>query len=82
MVAVVDGRYYIGHEALNVLALLAESRGVFNRFNRLTFSSPATARLGYPWLKLGRWLLLRLKGVAPIDGARLPDRADQGSAIP
>ena len=75
MVAVVDGRYYIGHEALNVLALLAESRGVFNRFNRLAFSSPVAARLGYPWLKLGRWLLLKLRGVAPINQDRLPDRS-------
>ena len=80
MVAVVDGRYYVGHEALNVLALLAESRGAFNRFNRLAFSSPVAARLGYPWLKLGRWLLLKLKGVAPIDGRRLPDSTDQPPA--
>lgn len=78
MVAVVDGRYYIGHEALNVLARLAESRGVFNRFNRVAFSSPVAARLGYPWLKLGRWLALKLKGVAPINHSRLPDRADPG----
>lgn len=67
MVAVVDGRYYVGHEALNELALLAESRGVFNRINRLVFNSPVAARLGYPWLKLGRWLLLKLKSVAPIN---------------
>ena len=67
MVAIVDGRYYVGHEALNELALLAESRGVFNRINRLAFNSPVAARLGYPWLRLGRWLLLKLKGVAPIN---------------
>ena len=72
MVAVVDGSYYVGHEALNVLALLAENRGVFNRFNRLAFSSPVAARLGYPWLKLGRWILLRLKDVAPINDSRPP----------
>ena len=67
MVAIVDGRYYVGHEALNELALLAEGRGVFNRINRLAFNSPVAARLGYPWLKLGRWLLLKLKGVSPIN---------------
>ena len=67
MVAIVDGRYYVGHEALNELALLAEGRGVFNRINRLAFNSPVAARLGYPWLRLGRWLLLKLKGVAPIN---------------
>lgn len=67
MVAVVDGRHYVGHEALNVLALLAERRGVFNRINRLAFSSPAAARLAFPWLKLGRRLLLKLKGAVPIN---------------
>ena len=66
MVVKVNGRYYIGHEALNVLALLSENRGFFNSINRLVFNSPLAARLGYPWLKLGRWLLLKLKGVAPI----------------
>ena len=76
MVAVVDGRYYVGHEALNELALLAEGRGVFNRINRLAFNSPVAARLGYPWLKLGRWLLLKLKGVAPINPSQLPQSAD------
>ena len=76
MVAVVDGRYYVGHEALNELALLAEGRGVFNRVNRLAFNSPVAARLGYPWLRLGRWLLLKLKGVAPINHSQLPQSAD------
>lgn len=82
MVAVVDGHYYVGHEALNVLARLAEGGGVFNRFNRLAFSSPVAARLGYPWLRLGRWLLLRLKGVAPINHSRPPDGADGGYSEP
>ena len=67
MVVKIGRRYFFGHEALNVLALLSENRGVFNRFNRLIFSSRWAARLGYPLLKLGRSLLLRLKGVAPID---------------
>ncbi len=67
MVAEIGGRYYVGHEAVNVLALLADSRGIFNRINRLVFSSPTAARLGYPCLKLGRRLLLKLKGTAPID---------------
>ncbi len=67
MVVKIDRRYFVGHQALNVLALLSENRGVFSKFNRLVFSSPLVARLAYPLLKLGRWLLLTLKGVAPID---------------
>ena len=72
MVVKIGERYYIGHEALNVLALLSGSHGVFSRINRLVFSSQLTARLGYPWLKLGRRLLLRLKGVASLDGGDAP----------
>ena len=66
MVLKIGGRYYIGHEALNVLALLSESRGLFSRVNRLVFNSPLASRIGYPLLKLGRWLVLRIKGVPPI----------------
>ena len=66
MVLKMHGRYYIGHEALNVLALISDRRGGFSRVNRLVFSSPLAARLGYPLLKAGRWLLLRIKGVPPI----------------
>lgn len=82
MVAVVDGRHYVGHEALNVLARLGEGCGVLNRFNRLVFSSPVAARFSYPWLKLCRRVALKFKGVALIDDGRLPGRADNGSAIP
>ena len=68
MVLKMSGRYYTGHEALNVLALLSERRGVFSRVNRLVFSSPPAARIGYPLLKAGRWLLLRFKGIPPLVG--------------
>ena len=67
MVLKMNGRYYIGHEALNMLALLSEKRGGFSRVNRLVFNSPLAARLGYPLLKLARWLLLRIKGIPPLD---------------
>ncbi len=66
MVVKIGERFYIGHEALNVLARLSESRGAFNGINRWMFGSAAAARLGYPWLKLGRRIVLRLKGVSPI----------------
>lgn len=67
MVVRIGDRYHVGHDALNVLALLSEDRGLFSRINRALFNSPLAARLGYPWLKLGRLVLLRLKGVAPMD---------------
>ena len=67
MVLKINGRHYIGHEALNVLALLSEKRGGFSRVNRLVFNSPLAARFGYPVLKAARWILLRTKGTPPLD---------------
>ena len=72
MVARVGDRYYAGAEALNVLALLSQGRGVLGRLNRWVFSSPAAARIGYPALKLARRVLLALKGVAPLRAAADP----------
>ncbi|WP_419551464.1 DCC1-like thiol-disulfide oxidoreductase family protein [Candidatus Poriferisodalis sp.] len=66
MVVKIGNRHFAGHEALHVLALLSEDRGAFNKFNRLAFSSPLISRVTYPMLKFGRWVLLKLKGVAPI----------------
>ena len=66
MVVKMGDRHYVGHEALHVLALLAADRGAFSKFNRLAFSSPLISRFTYPLMKAGRWVLLKLKGVAPI----------------
>ena len=67
MVLKLDGRYYVGHEALNILALLSEKRGTFSRLNRLMFNSPRAARLAYPLLRSARWLALKIKRVPPLD---------------
>ena len=61
------GRYYFGGDALHVLALLSGNQGFFNAANRLLFRLPVAARLGYPLLKLGRRLALKLKGAPPIE---------------
>ncbi len=66
MVVKIGERFFVGHDALNVLALLAEDRGLFNKFNRLAFRSPLISRVTYPVMKGARWVLLKLKGVAPI----------------
>ncbi len=66
MVLKLHGRYYFGSDALHILALLSGKRGVFNAANRIMFGLPVAARLGYPLLKLGRRLLLKLKGAPPI----------------
>ena len=69
MVAKIGERFYIGDEALHVLALLSEDRGAFNKLNRLAFSSPLISRVTYPLMKAVRWALLKLKRVAPLDDA-------------
>ena len=67
MVLKIDGRYHVGHEALNVLALLSDKRGAFSRLNRLMFNSPRVAKLAYPLLRSARWLALKIKRIPPLD---------------
>lgn len=67
MVLKLNDRYYVGHKALNVLAILSDKRGAFSRLNRLLFNSPLAARLAYPLLRSARWLALKLKRVPPLD---------------
>ncbi len=66
MVLKLKGQHYFGSDALYMLALLSDTRGAFSILNRLLFSSRDAARLGYPLLKLGRRLLLKMKGVSRI----------------
>lgn len=60
------GRYYLGADALYMLAWHSDRRGFCGRLNGLLFRSAAAARLSYPLLKLGRRCLLRLKGAPPL----------------
>src|SRR5690606_31110629 len=62
MVAEQDGRRYGGSDAVNLLALLSTPSGAFNRLNRTLLGSPLAARVIYPLLRMGRWLLLFLLG--------------------
>lgn len=66
MVLKLNGRYYYGSDALHLLALLSNRRGLFSLTNRLLFGTPGAAWAAYPLLKLGRRLLLRLKRVPPL----------------
>lgn len=71
MVLKVHGRYYAGSDALHMLALMSGRRGLFSVANRILFTSPGTAWMMYPLLKLGRRIALKLRGVSPeidIDG--------------
>lgn len=67
MVIAFGGRLYHGADALQVMALLGSRHGWFNRVNALLFKSPGIARFAYPLMCGGRNLLIRLRGVAPIN---------------
>jgi hypothetical protein len=56
------GRIYHGDEAINVLASLSGDSTIFNRINGLVLSNAQTAKLVYPFLKLGRRIVLVLRG--------------------
>jgi predicted DCC family thiol-disulfide oxidoreductase YuxK len=73
MAVIIDNDLYHGADALHVLALLTGANNGFNRLNYLLLRSPARARALYPFMRLGRTLILRLLGRSSIaaDRARL-----------
>lgn len=66
MVTIIDEQYYHGQEALNVLAVLSSKSGLFNRLNYHLFKSERCAKVAYPFLRAGRNMILKVKGVSLI----------------
>ncbi len=66
MIVILEGRYYHGGDAVNRIALISSSSGIFNRLNRWIFRHPGLSRLLYPGLRAGRNITLRILGVSPI----------------
>lgn len=64
------GRFYHGAEAMQILAILGDGSGLFNRVNRAIFRHPRLARAFYPWLVRGRLLTLRLLGRQTLHSAQ------------
>ncbi len=62
MVVEMDGRRLGGADAANALALMSTKSDWFNWLNHAFLSSPLGARLIYPVLRSGRWLVLFLLG--------------------
>lgn len=62
-----EGRWYLGAEALHLLAVWSDGGGWFRRMQRGLFRWRLAARLGYPLLKLGRRCLLGWRGVGGIE---------------
>jgi predicted DCC family thiol-disulfide oxidoreductase YuxK len=63
MVFVYGDNYYFGSDALHVLSLLSSSDSVFGKLNKLAFSSPLMAKFGYPILRFGRNMSLKVLGI-------------------
>lgn len=70
MVVKIGEYFYYGSEAINKLALLSSSSGLFNKFNYLVFKSPTLSRFLYPVLVIGRSLLLKILGRRKIHNLR------------
>lgn len=62
MVVIREGRYYHGADAVHMMALHSNRRGLLGKLNYLVFRSPARSRALYPILRVGRNLLLRILG--------------------
>lgn len=67
MVVQIDGADYYANDAVNVIALLSSSNGVFNRVNSLIFKNAAVSKALYPLMKVCRAMLLKLLGRERID---------------
>ena len=66
MLLILNGTYYHGDACLNRLALMSSRTDWFNRLNYVLFRSPVLSKLGYPLLRSGRNLVLRLLGRRPL----------------
>lgn len=62
MVVIIDGAYYHGAEALQVLADLTSPIDAFNYLNARLLTSRTLSHIVYPVLRLGRNVSLRLLG--------------------
>ena len=62
MILALDGRRYHGAAAMSVLVAMTAGTGRFAALARWFASSPARARVLYPWLRLLRRAALLVKG--------------------
>jgi predicted DCC family thiol-disulfide oxidoreductase YuxK len=69
MLAIVDGEYHHGADAINVMARLSEPAGILNRLNHGLFRWRAVARLLYPAMRACRNAVLRVLGRPPLSSS-------------
>jgi predicted DCC family thiol-disulfide oxidoreductase YuxK len=59
----IENDYFHGADAINRLALISTRVGLFNRLNYLIFKSAYLSRILYPFLRIGRSILLYVLGI-------------------
>jgi hypothetical protein len=62
MVVIIDGAYYHGANALQILADLTSPVDAFNHLNARLLTSRTLSHIAYPFLRLGRNVTLRFLG--------------------
>ena len=67
MVLKYGGMLYQGDEALIIMAYIGDSKDLFNGMNRTLFRTRILSKLCYPFMKLGRDIALKIKGVGKIN---------------
>ena len=67
MAVKLNGRWYHGHEAINILALQSTQSNYFNKFNSWIFKHKMLCIILYPVMRFFRNLTLKLLGRKKID---------------
>ncbi len=67
MVIKYRGKFYQGSDALHIMSTLGRGKNIASRISIEFFKSPRMARLCYPFLRGGRNILLKLKGIPQIE---------------
>lgn len=67
MIAELNGDIYYGADAVHLMTLLSNNKGVLKRINKALFQYKGTARILYPILRLGRAITLKVLGKRKID---------------
>jgi hypothetical protein len=82
MVVFSAGKFYHGADAMHFMAKNGQASGAMRVLNAIFFSRRNLSQLLYPALRIGRNLLLKLRGVSSIAGERAAGQMmDKGDHI-
>lgn len=67
MVIKFNGTLYQGAAALHLMATLGADEGILNTINNALFKNEALAKTLYPYMRMGRNIALKIKGIGNIN---------------